>query len=346
MELAEKTQNQEIPIQDTLSTKDGLKTLPFIIVNEAFEKVASYGIQPNLILYLINEYHYSSATGVTILSMWSASSNFLAIFEAFLSDSYLGRFRIIALGSIASFLVKPKPCDLSLNVCESATPAQFIFLLSSLGLMSIGAGCIRPCSIACGADQHLTETYFNFYYATIGFSTLLALTVYMQDQMGWQVGFAVPAVLMLLSALFSFLGNSFYIKVKSSTSLFTGFAKVSVAAWRNGRLDLYLKPDGSPTKPWELCAVSQVETLESLIRVIPIWSTGFMIYMTLSQNSIPHFMIPILAKYTGKPNGIRATIRMGIGLLLSFIALAVAGIVEPFAEEIQLKITSPYQHYG
>ncbi|KAI3916541.1 hypothetical protein MKW92_019362 [Papaver armeniacum] len=290
MELVEKTQNQEIPIQETLSTKGGLKTLPFIIVNEAFEKVASYGIQPNLILYLINQ-------------------TFSTLFK-------------------------------------STPAAQFIFLLSSLGLMSIGAGCIRPCSIAFGADQHLTETYFNFYYATIGFSTLLPLTVYMQDQMGWQVGFAVPAVLMLLSALFSFLGNSFYIKVKSSTSLFTGFAKVSVAAWRNGRLDLYLKPDGSPTKPWELCAVSQVEILESLIRVIPIWSTGFMIYMTLSQNSIPHFMIPILAKYTGKPNGIRATIKMGIGLLLSFIALAVAGIVEPFAEEIQLKITSPYQHYG
>ncbi|KAI3917605.1 hypothetical protein MKW98_021367 [Papaver atlanticum] len=434
MELVEQTRNQETPVQENSSAKGGLKTLPFIIVNEAFEKVASYGIQPNLILYLMNEYHYSIATGVTILSMWSASSNFLAIFGAFLSDSYLGRFRVIALGSIASFLgivqlwltamfpqMKPKPCDLSLNVCDSATPAQFLFLLSSLGLMSIGAGCIRPCSIAFGADQlpqkddpakneETLQTYFNFYYATIGISTLLALTVivYIQDHMGWKVGFAVPAMLMFLSALFFFLGNSFYIKVKASTSLFTGFAKVLVAAWRNRRLDLALapqtvnsdevyyyskdlklvapsnnlrflnkaciirdpeedlKPDGSPTKPWELCTVSQVETLKSLIRVIPIWSTGFMIYMTLSQNSIPvlqaktmnrhittnfeipagsfalftittltiwvafydRVIVPILAKYTGKPNGISATIRMGIGLLLSCIAMAVAGIVE------------------
>ncbi|KAI3967654.1 hypothetical protein MKX01_039564 [Papaver californicum] len=432
LELVEKAQNQENPIEEKSSTKGGLKTLPFIIVNEAFEKVASYGIQPNLILYLMNEYHYSSATGATILSMWSASSNFLAIFGAFLSDSYLGRFRVIALGSIASFLgivqlwltamfpqMKPKPCDLS-NVCESATPSQFLFLLSSLGLMSIGAGCIRPCSIAFGADQlaqkeypakneEILQTYFNFYYATIGISTLLALTVivYIQDQMGWQVGFGVPAVLMFLSALFFFLGDSFYIKVKASTSLFTGLAQVFVAAWRNRRLDpglglapqpngmchcskdsklvvpsnslrflnkacmvrdpeKDLNPDGSPTKPWELCTVGQVETLKSLIRVIPIWSTGFMIYMTLSQNSIPvlqaktmnrhitsnfkipagsfslftittltiwvafydRVIVPMLAKYTGKPNGISATIRMGIGLLLSCLAMAVAGIVE------------------
>ncbi|KAI3830853.1 hypothetical protein MKX03_015558 [Papaver bracteatum] len=210
--------------------------------------------------------------------------------------------------------------------------------------------------------------------------------------MGWKVGFAVPAMLMSLYALFFFLGNSFYIKVKASTSLFTGFAKVFVAAWRNRRLDLSLdprttnsdgvyyyskdlepvapsnnlrflnkaciirdpvedlKPDGSPAKPWELCTVSQVETLKSLIRIIPIWSTGFMIYMTLSQNSIPvlqaktmnrqittnfeipagsfalftittltiwvafydRVIVPILAKYTGKPNGISATIRMEI----------------------------------
>ncbi|KAI3917602.1 hypothetical protein MKW98_021364 [Papaver atlanticum] len=416
MELVEQTQNQENPIQENLSTKGGLKTLPFIIVNEAFEKVASYGIQPNLILYLINEYHYSSATVSFI--------KFLGHFWGFSFRFILGKIQSFCFGimyetSILQGIVqlwltamfpqmKPKPCDLSLNVCDSATPAQFVFLLSSLGLMSIGAGCIRPYDPA--KNEEILQTYFNFYYATIGISTLLALTVivYIQDHMGWKVGFAVPAMLMFLSALFFFLGNSFYIKVKASTSLFTGFAKVFVAAWRNRHLDLALapqtinsdevyyystdlklvaplnnlrflnkaciirdpeedlKPDGSPTKPWELCTVSQVETLKSLIRVIPIWSTGFMIYMTLSQNSIPvlqaktmnrhittnfeipagsfalftittltiwvafydRVIVPILAKYTGKPYGISATIRMGIGLLLSCIAMAVAGIVE------------------
>ncbi|KAI3917598.1 hypothetical protein MKW98_021360 [Papaver atlanticum] len=56
LELVEKTQNQETPIEENPSTKGGLKTLPypFIIVNESFEKVASYGIQPNLILHLMN----------------------------------------------------------------------------------------------------------------------------------------------------------------------------------------------------------------------------------------------------------------------------------------------------
>ncbi|RZC81832.1 hypothetical protein C5167_044402 [Papaver somniferum] len=368
MKLVEKTQNQKSPIEENTSKKGGLKTLPFIIANEAFEKVASDGIQPNLILYLMNEYHYSSATG-GIVQLWLT-----AMFPE----------------------MKPKPCDLCLYVCDSATPAQFIFLLSSLGLMSTGAGCIRPCSIAFAADQMAKRD--DPAKKRRDFTDLLQLLLCYN----WNFNFACL----------------------DSTGLFTGFAKVFVSAWTNRRLDLGLatqpinsdgvyyyskdlklvapsnnlrflnkaciardpdedlKPGGSPTKPWELCTVSQVETLKSLIRVIPIWSTGFMTYMALSQNSIPvlqaktmdrhittSFDIPagsfalftittltiwvafydritalVLARYTGKPNGISATIRMGIGLLLSCISMAVARIVERIRRRNISTVTAAKEH--
>uniref|UniRef100_A0A7N2L2X2 Nitrate transporter n=1 Tax=Quercus lobata TaxID=97700 RepID=A0A7N2L2X2_QUELO len=84
------------------SRKGGYRTMPFIIVNESFEKVASYGLMPNMIFYLMNGYHIETATGTSILFMWSAISNALAIVGAFLSDSFLGRFWVIALGSFSS----------------------------------------------------------------------------------------------------------------------------------------------------------------------------------------------------------------------------------------------------
>ncbi|GKV27088.1 hypothetical protein SLEP1_g36297 [Rubroshorea leprosula] len=40
--------NQEIPTRQ----KGGLITIPFIIANEAFEVVASYGMTANIIFYL------------------------------------------------------------------------------------------------------------------------------------------------------------------------------------------------------------------------------------------------------------------------------------------------------
>ena len=79
----------------------------FWTVNEAFEKVASYGILPNMIFYLLNVYHLEASKGVIILSLWSALSNVLALFGGFLSDSYLGRFRVIAFGTLCSLAVSP-----------------------------------------------------------------------------------------------------------------------------------------------------------------------------------------------------------------------------------------------
>lgn len=73
--------------------------------NETFERVAGVGLLANMIVYLQNEYNLSGATGTTILFLWSAASFFTPIIGAFVSDSYLGRFRVIVLGTIVSLLV-------------------------------------------------------------------------------------------------------------------------------------------------------------------------------------------------------------------------------------------------
>lgn len=73
--------------------------------NEAFERVASFGLVLNMIFYLMEVYHMDIVTGTSVIFIWSAVSNGLSIFGGFVSDSYLGRFRVIAIGSISSFLV-------------------------------------------------------------------------------------------------------------------------------------------------------------------------------------------------------------------------------------------------
>ena len=82
--------------------------------NETFEKASSFGLLANMILYLILEYNMDSATGAIVLFQWSAISNLITIIGAFLSDSYLGRFRVIAYGSISSLLVRKSIFSISL----------------------------------------------------------------------------------------------------------------------------------------------------------------------------------------------------------------------------------------
>ncbi|KAF9671618.1 hypothetical protein SADUNF_Sadunf12G0066400 [Salix dunnii] len=55
--------------QKVASKKGGLRAMPFIIANEAFEKVAGVGLQANMILYLRNEYSLSNASGAYIMSL-------------------------------------------------------------------------------------------------------------------------------------------------------------------------------------------------------------------------------------------------------------------------------------
>lgn len=45
----------------------------------------------------------------TVLFLWNAIANFMPILGAFLSDSYLGRFRVIALGTVVTLIVGSLP---------------------------------------------------------------------------------------------------------------------------------------------------------------------------------------------------------------------------------------------
>lgn len=83
----------------------------FVAANEAFERAASVGLLPNMILYLTRDYGMPTPTAANFLFLWSAATNFMPILGAFLADSCLGRYRMIGFGSIASFLVNFFPSD-------------------------------------------------------------------------------------------------------------------------------------------------------------------------------------------------------------------------------------------
>ncbi|KAE9621377.1 hypothetical protein Lal_00032106 [Lupinus albus] len=248
--------------------KGGLVTMPFIIANEALARVATLGLLPNMILYLMGNYHLhlSHATHMLLLSV--ATNNFTPLIGAFIADSYLGRFLAVGLGSFITFLgmallwltamipqARPARCDPATEKCESATNGQMAMLLSSLAIMAIGNGGLQ-CSLAFGADQvnkkdnpnnqRALEIFFSWYYASTAISVIMAFTgiVYIQDHFGWKLGFGVPSALMFLSTFFFFLASPLYVKNKIHSSLLTSFAQVTVVAYKNRKLRL--PPKNSP----------------------------------------------------------------------------------------------------
>ncbi|XP_057724150.1 protein NRT1/ PTR FAMILY 1.2-like [Arachis stenosperma] len=397
--------------------KGGLITMPFIIGNEALAKMASVGLTPNMILYLIGDYRLRVVKATKIMFFWFAATNFAPLFGAFLADSYLGRFLAIAFGSIITFLgmallwltamiAEARPSPLS---HESATAPQIALLITCFALISIGGGGIF-CSLAFGADQlnnnnnnkkeeRVLESFISWYIASQAVSVVFSLTaiVYIQDRFGWKLGFGVPAALMLLSTVFFFLLSHRYVKHKPHKSLLTSFAQVIVVAFKNRKLQLpptthhpmlyHHNKDSTLVAPshklrflnkaciitnnnnnssWSVCTIEQVEELKAIIKVIPLWSSGFMLSISSSQSSffllqaktmnrhitssfqIPagsfsvfimisvfitaavydRLIIPLASKLRGKPVRISAKNRMGIGLFFCFLDLVVSAVVE------------------
>ncbi|XP_030514485.1 protein NRT1/ PTR FAMILY 2.13-like [Rhodamnia argentea] len=245
----------------------GWKAMPYILGNETFERLATFGLLANFMVYLVRVYRMDQVMASNVINIWSGLTNFAPLVGAFISDSYAGRFRTIAFASFASFLgmltmtltawlrhLHPPPCtalpqamNSSHPLCAGPTGGQLGILFLGLGLLSVGTGGIRPCSIPFGVDQFDPATeegargitsFYNWYY--MSFTVVLLITqtvvVYVQDSVSWVIGFGIPTILMLCSIVLFFFGTRIYVHVKPEGSVFTGIVQVFVAAHKKRRL--------------------------------------------------------------------------------------------------------------
>ncbi|KDP29397.1 hypothetical protein JCGZ_18318 [Jatropha curcas] len=244
--------------------KGGLITMPFILVNEAAEKLAVVGFNTNMISYLTTQIHMPLTKAANTLTNFGGTSSLTPLLGAFLADSYAGRFWTITLASIIYQMgmtsltlsailpsLRPPPCEG--DKCQEANNGQLAILYVSLLLGALGSGGIRPCVVAFGADQfdetdpkQTTKTwrYFNWYYFVMGVSILVAVTVivYIQDNIGWGWGLGIPAIAMFLSIIVFLGGYPLYRNLDPAGSPFTRLLQVSVAAFKKRKLSMVSDP--------------------------------------------------------------------------------------------------------
>ena len=121
--------------------------------------------------------------------------------------------------------------------CTQPTGPQFAVLYIGLGLLAVGSGGLRPCNIAFGADQFdvstekgrcQLESFCNWWYLLFTLALLGALTVvvYIQTNISWLLGFAIPAACFALSTLIFLLGRNTYIRLSPNGSVLVDLLKV------------------------------------------------------------------------------------------------------------------------
>ncbi|CAN8292516.1 unnamed protein product [Cochlearia groenlandica] len=348
----EKTEKNIIDEEDDESKiiYRGWKVMPFIIGNETFEKLGIVGSSSNLIIYLTTVFNMKSITAATVVNIYGGTSNFGTIIAAFLCDSYFGRYKTLSIAMIACFLgsvamdltavinqLHPSKCSKDIgSVCKGPSLCQIMFLGGAMALLVIGAGGIRPCNLPFGADQfdpktkkgkRGIESFFNWYFFTFTFAQMVSLTliVYVQSNVSWSIGLAIPAILMLLGCIIFFAGSKLYVKVKASGSPIHCITRVIVVAVKKSRLKLVgssseglynyigkdfknselshteqfrfldkaaiqtpedkVNLDGSAADPWKLCSMQQVEEVKCVIRVLPVWLSAALFYLAYIQQT-------------------------------------------------------------
>jgi len=117
-----------------------------------------------------------------------------------------------------------------------------------LYLAALGDGGIRPCvsaladqfDVADPVERVKKGSFFNWYCFSINIGQLLSATVivWVQDNIGWGLGFAISAVFMLTGLPVFVAGRKVYRYQKVGGSPLTTVSQVVVAAVRNYHLEL------------------------------------------------------------------------------------------------------------
>ncbi|PWA69552.1 major facilitator superfamily protein [Artemisia annua] len=260
-----------------------------------------------------------------------------------------------------------------------------------------------------------------FFTLTFAQMVSVTLVVYVQSDVSWSIGLGIPAIFMLISCVLFFGGTKIYVRVKPEGSPFTSMARVLVVAVKKRQLKLSqedkmklynytppksinstlpysdqfrclnkaaivtpedkINPDGSAANPWNLCSIQQIEELKCVVRVLPIWASGiiysiamtqqtqYVVFQALQSNRhvfgfrIPaasytvftmitlvifvpiydRFIVPQLRRITGKEGGISLLQRIGFGISLTVLASLVSGLVEE--KRRHLALTRPTLGY-
>ncbi|KAI4968543.1 hypothetical protein ZWY2020_045873 [Hordeum vulgare] len=375
----------------------GVRAAWFLYVLTVASNVVIIPNQLNIVTYLHGTMHMGvSGSATTATNFFGATSGF-AMIGAFLSDSYITRSRTMLLFGPFMFLgygllalqaylpsLHPPPCNIEteVNNCKEVHGWNATLLYTALYMSAFGDGFIRVCLASLGADQFDHEdptesrqqsSFFNWYTFGISFGGFIGLIfiVWLENYKGWDIGFGVCAILILLGLLVVAAGLPFYRNQVPKGSPLTPILQVLVVAFRNRKLE---HPENleealesstgtmtssidklSQTKTlkfldkacinrgengaWSVCSVTKqggmTNTRLGKIHVSP--ATLFIIptiFQLIMLAVYDQFLVPFLRRCTGYVGGVTHLQRVAIGFASMLLASVIAAIVEKKRKQV------------
>ncbi|KAK4781284.1 hypothetical protein SAY87_017390 [Trapa incisa] len=228
---------------------------------EICERLSTMGIAVNLVTYLGGTMHLPSTTSANIVTDFMGTSFMLCLLGGFLADSFLGRYKTIAIFTLIQIMgtimlatstklpqLRPPPCHLPQTPCHQASGFQMGILYLSLYLIALGTGGLKSSVSGFGTDQFdATDPnekaqmayFFNRFFFFISIGTLMAVTVlvYIQDEVGRSWAYGICSISMSIAILIFLSGTKRYRYKKSVGSPIVHIFQVLVASFNKRNIE-------------------------------------------------------------------------------------------------------------
>ncbi|XP_050216453.1 protein NRT1/ PTR FAMILY 5.2-like isoform X2 [Mercurialis annua] len=310
-------------------------------MNGVFERMAYYGIASNLVLYLTKKLNEGTVQSANNVTNWVGTVWMAPILGAYVADALLGRYWTFVISgiiylsgmsvltlSVSQPTLKPPTCqDANTENCQKASTLQLAVFFGALYTLAIGIGGTKPNISTVGGDQFdnfdskekdQKLSFFNWWMFSNFFGSLFANTVliYIQDNVGWSLGYGLPTLALLISITSILAGTPFYRHRVPSGSPFTKMTLVIVGAIRKWKVPIPTDPeelheldledyarkgkfriDSTPglrflnkaavktgsSDAWMLSSVTHVEETKQMLRMIPVLIATFVPSTMIAQ---------------------------------------------------------------
>jgi solute carrier family 15 (peptide/histidine transporter), member 3/4 len=196
----------------------------FILVAECAERLAYYGIMPNLQQYLVDTLGITSNDANTLIEIFNGLIYVTPLVSAAIADTWLGTFSTILVFScfyIAGLAL------LALSSLESISQTWMVYV-SLFGLLTIGAGGIKSCVNILGGSQYHPEEhveeitrFFTFFYSAINVGAIvggIVVPIVQQATGSYFIGYLIPLCSFALAIGVFIIGSPRYIKMEPQGS--------------------------------------------------------------------------------------------------------------------------------
>ncbi|QCD82710.1 protein NRT1/ PTR FAMILY 4.6-like [Vigna unguiculata] len=235
----------------------GMLAASFVLVVEVLENLAFLANASNLVLYMIQYMHMSPSKSANNVTNFMGTAFLLALLGGFLCDAFLTTYHIYLISAVIEFLgliiltvqarvpsLKPAACDPS-TPCHEVGGGKAAMLFAGLYLVALGVGGIKGSLPAHGAEQFdeatpsgrkQRSTFFNYFVFCLSCGGLIAVTfvVWIEDNKGWEWGFGISTISIVLSIPVFLAGSATYRSKIPSGSPLTTIFKVLIAASLSG----------------------------------------------------------------------------------------------------------------